>query len=251
MTLRIGLLSVFLGLCCCCAMGQDHCEDFKKTLAGKDDNKPSTAAKVSRMNNLVVSLRSELGKRLGGDHTKVKNARGKLTDAEKCRDSLVKRRNFEGWSSFVGKAVLRKPGPDGKNEPVDIVGAQLLVWTKKDNQATGAGGFVATGLPTKGADVLDYVGAGFVFSGRFPDAGHQFNLGIGYMIDRKGYMIDRKGHKPNSKTGKPAGEGSMVRMDRSGVFISLSLNAVSSGFPIYRELSKAAKGSVDFTRATQ
>lgn len=191
----------------------------------------STRAKVSHMDAVVASLTTELGERLHESKPNgASESADKLRDAERCRDSLIKRRNFEGWSSFVGRAVLRKRGHDGDNDMVDIAGAQLLLWNPLEDDTTGAGIFVGFNLPTNDTDAMDYVGAGVAVSGRFPDSAHQFNLGFGYMIDR------RQLQSAATTDGPPE---LPATIDRSGPFISLSFNALSSGFPVFRTLTSA------------
>lgn len=201
----------------------EECACFSAHLKGKT----TTRDRVAFMNEEVI--RKIVAKK-----------EAELVEAKECRDFLVNQRNFEGWSSFVGVGVLEKPGPDGRNDTVNLLGLQLI-WPTNDQKTIGLGGFVAinsSNAPSlemmdgtsrgtaDGATMddpdFDYIGAGFVLSGRFEGSAPQFNLGVGYMIDRVGFVDD-------------AG----VRGDRSGLFFSLSFNFLSSGLPIQRSVASA------------
>ena len=213
-------LIVFVLAVGCVDARADKCGDFEGLLSTGDDTSAKIATKIERINTEIVRLK----------------AKSKPTgEAKECLFELINERSFDGFSSFAGLAVLDKPGLGG-DDTVPIAGFQVLLRTNKE-YTTGAGAFLAFNVAgettsadmttvaddtaasasdmmvAEDADIGDYIGIGALFSARIPETAQQFNFGVGYMIDRVGYM-----------------DGMGVRRDRSGMFIAVSINLLSTGF---------------------
>lgn len=146
----------------------------------------------------------------------------KLTVAEATLHARVNEAFFNKQSNFVGIAFLRQAGAGDTNDTVEITGLQYIK-SLNDKKTFGIGGFFAINFTGETEiQAADYVGVGLAVSGRVAETAHPISFGLGYMIDRVGFSVD-------------SGDGETTRRgDRSGIFIALWFNPISTIQPFLR-----------------
>ena len=150
----------------------------------------------------------------------------KLEAAKTKLHARVNEAFFNKQSNFVGIAFLREPGANNTNDSVEITGLQYIK-SLNDRKTLGIGGFFAVNFTGEmEIQAADYVGIGLAVSGRVAETAHPVSFGLGYMIDRVGFGVG-SGDDETTQRG-----------DRSGVFIALWFNPVSTIQPLLRATNR-------------
>ena len=151
----------------------------------------------------------------------------KLVAAEGKLLERVNQAFFDKQSNFVGIAFLREPGAHNTNDSVEITGLQYIK-SLNDRKTLGIGGFFAINFTGEmEIQAADYVGIGLAVSGRVAETAHPISFGLGYMIDRVGFSVG-SGDSETTQRG-----------DRSGVFIALWFNPISTIQPVLRATKRS------------